>query len=193
MSGPRPTRSTYRPPHLRNHDALPRGPATFPSESNLTRRGSFNSEPGGRTYRRGFGRREEPNPFDITDASAGSGGINFDAYDDVPVEASGVDVPPPAASFSEIHLGGVLQRNIERCRYTTPTPVQRHAMPILIAGRDLMACAQTGSGKTAAFCFPIICGIMKQPPLPPNDPPHCSSAFPLALLLSPTRELANQV
>ncbi|XP_042425722.1 DEAD-box ATP-dependent RNA helicase 52B-like [Zingiber officinale] len=193
MSGPRPTRSTYRPLHLRNHDDRPSGPTTFPSEYNATRRGSFNSEPGGRTYRRGFGRREEPIPFDIADASADSGGINFDAYDNVPVEASGVDVPPSAASFAEIHLGGVLQRNIERCRYTKPTPVQRHAMPILIAGRDLMACAQTGSGKTAAFCFPIICGIMKQPPLPPTDPPYCSSAFPYALLLSPTRELANQI
>ncbi|PHU11411.1 DEAD-box ATP-dependent RNA helicase 37 [Capsicum chinense] len=63
-------------------------------------------------------------------------------------------------------------------------------MPIARAGRDLMACAQTVSGKTAAFCFPIISGIMRvQFPRPPRS----RVAFPLALILSLTRELSCQI
>ncbi|KAK8968144.1 DEAD-box ATP-dependent RNA helicase 37 [Platanthera guangdongensis] len=71
----------------------------------------------------------------------------------------------PANTFAEIDLGAALNENIRRCKYVKPTPVQRHAIPISLAGSDLMACAQTGSGKTAAFCFPIISGIMTSPPL----------------------------
>ncbi|KAL0844771.1 hypothetical protein Bca101_018017 [Brassica carinata] len=48
-----------------------------------------------------------------------------------------------------------LNLNIHRCRYVKPTPVQRHAIPILLGGKDLMACAQTGSGKTGVSCFPL--------------------------------------
>ena len=73
----------------------------------------------------------------------------------------------------------------------TPTPIQRHAIPILLAGRDLMACAQTGSGKTAAFCFPIISGIMRDQR--GERPLGSRTVYPLALILSPSRELASQV
>ena len=119
-------------------------------------------------------------------------GINFDAYEDIPVETSGGNVPPPVATFAEIDLGPAVNENIKRCKYVKPTPVQRHAIPISMAGRDLMACAQTGSGKTAAFCFPIIAGILSGPPN--ARPPRGSrTVFPLALILSPTRELSMQV
>ena len=73
-----------------------------------------------------------------------------------------------------------------------PTPIQRHAIPIAVAGRDLMACAQTGSGKTAAFCFPIICGVLKDRLLLASRGGR-PVACPLALILSPTRELSCQV
>ncbi|XP_010524794.1 PREDICTED: DEAD-box ATP-dependent RNA helicase 37-like isoform X1 [Tarenaya hassleriana] len=118
-------------------------------------------------------------------------GINFDAYEDIPVETSGDNVPPPVNTFAEIDLGEALNLNIRRCKYVKPTPVQRNAIPILITGRDLMACAQTGSGKTAAFCFPIISGIIKEPYV---QRPHGSrTVHPLAVILSPTRELACQI
>lgn len=146
----------------------------------------------------GWGREREVNPFG-NDADVDleqsfdqeNTGINFDAYEDIPVETSGENVPPPVNTFAEIDLGEAANLNIRRCKYVKPTPVQRYAIPISLAGRDLMACAQTGSGKTAAFCFPIISGIMRG-----NFPqrPHGSrTVFPLALILSPTRELSMQI
>jgi ATP-dependent RNA helicase DDX3X len=91
-------------------------------------------------------------------------------------------------------LGDAVNENIRRCKYVKPTPVQRHAIPIANAGRDLMACAQTGSGKTAAFCFPIISGILKsRDSRPPPRQRGSRTACPLALILSPTRELSMQV
>ncbi|CAL9756426.1 unnamed protein product [Musa acuminata subsp. burmannicoides] len=147
----------------------------------------------------GWDRRDrEINPFaneDETTEAAFDGpentGINFDAYEDIPVETSGENVPPPVSTFSEIDLGDAVNENIRRCKYVKPTPVQRHAIPILLAGRDLMACAQTGSGKTAAFCFPIIGWIMRGPPAQRQRVSR--TAYPSALILSPTRELSIQI
>ncbi|CAK9186954.1 unnamed protein product, partial [Ilex paraguariensis] len=158
------------------------------------RGGGWNSRSDG--WDRGRGR--EVDPFgDDDDEEQPVGelentGINFDAYEDIPVETSGDNVPQPVNTFAEIDLGEALNQNIRRCKYVKPTPVQRHAIPISLAGRDLMACAQTGSGKTAAFCFPIISGIIRgqfsqRPPRVPR------MAFPLALILSPTRELSSQI
>ncbi|XP_061351883.1 DEAD-box ATP-dependent RNA helicase 37-like [Gastrolobium bilobum] len=149
---------------------------------------------------RGVGRdrgRREVNPFENDEAEDQSltdqenTGINFEAYDDIPVETSGENVPPPVNTFAEIDLGDALNQNIQRCKYVKPTPVQRYAIPISLARRDLMACAQTGSGKTAAFCFPIISGIMRGQHV--QRPRVARTAFPLALILSPTRELSCQI
>lgn len=91
---------------------------------------------------------------------------------------------------ADIDLGDALANNVKRCKYTKPTPVQKYSIPIGLSGRDLMACAQTGSGKTAAFCFPIIANILKR-----GQPPAARSrkAYPQALVLSPTRELSSQI
>ncbi|KAL5729549.1 RNA helicase [Ranunculus cassubicifolius] len=150
--------------------------------------------------------RVEQNPFDVIEKFGdlgvndkeeevvnGGGGINFEAYEDIPVETSGKDVPSPVNTFAEIDLGEALNLNIQRCKYVKPTPVQRHAIPISIAGRDLMACAQTGSGKTAAFCFPIISGIIKKHQMSQTSQSSRSVACPLALIISPTRELSIQI
>ncbi|WCJ34093.1 DEAD-box ATP-dependent RNA helicase 37 [Euphorbia peplus] len=144
------------------------------------------------------GRDREVNPFGDDEANEESAfedqensGINFDAYEDIPVETSGDNVPPPVNTFAEIDLGEALNNNIRRCKYVKPTPVQRNAIPIILGGRDLMACAQTGSGKTAAFCFPIISGIMRDEFV--QRPRGPRTVFPLALILSPTRELSCQI
>jgi len=117
-------------------------------------------------------------------------GLDFDLYEDIPVETSGRDVPAPIGSFEELDLGSSVNANVKRCKFKNPTPVQKYAIPASLAGRDLMACAQTGSGKTAAFCFPIIAGILKRG----LQGGHMNrKTYPLALVLSPTRELASQI
>lgn len=143
--------------------------------------------------------RRDENPFDVEDRQkqevdkifhAENTGINFDAYEDIPVEATGFEVPSPITTFDDVDLGPALRANVVRCRYTKPTPVQRYSIPIGMAGRDLMACAQTGSGKTAAFCFPIIANILQKGIQPTGK---SRKAYPLALILSPTRELSSQI
>ena len=69
-------------------------------------------------------------------------GINFEKYDDIPVEATGAGVPDPITTFGDSPLDPVLLENITYARYNTPTPVQKYSVPIVAAGRDLMACAQ---------------------------------------------------
>lgn len=77
-------------------------------------------------------------------------GINFDKYDEIKVEATGRDPPKNITAFEECGFSENTLQNIKLCNYNRPTPVQKHAMPIAMAGRDLMACAQTGSGKTVS-------------------------------------------
>lgn len=77
-------------------------------------------------------------------------GIDFSHYEDIPVETSGRDVPASVTTFEELNLPPAMASNIQRCKYTTPTPVQRYAIPIGIAGRDLMACAQVRRGRAHA-------------------------------------------
>ena len=96
-----------------------------------------------------------------------STGINFDQYDKIPVETSGSDVPPPIEEYTLDTIGDDLMRNTQLCGYSKPTPVQKYSVPIGTLGRDLMACAQTGSGKTAGFLFPVIMTMIKNGGTPP--------------------------
>ena len=91
--------------------------------------------------------------------------------------------------FSSLNLDAQILRAIEEEGYTEPTPIQAQAIPHVLAGRDLMAMAQTGTGKTAAFTLPLLQRLL----------PHASTStsparHPIrALILAPTRELAIQV
>jgi ATP-dependent RNA helicase DDX3X len=73
-------------------------------------------------------------------------GINFSKYEDIPVEATGQQVPEHITTFDDIKLTEIIRSNIKLARYDKPTPVQKYAIPIILGGRDLMSCAQTGSG-----------------------------------------------
>ena len=79
---------------------------------------------------------------DAEDPSKQHTGINFEKYDDIPVEATGAGVPEPISAFTSPPLDPVLLENIGYSRYTTPTPVQKYSIPIVAGDRDLMACAQ---------------------------------------------------
>ena len=83
-------------------------------------------------------------------------GIYFSKYDSIPVKTLGENKPSSITNFQTSGLATVLLENVRRAEYTVPTPVQKHGMLIIMAGRDLMASAQTGSGKTAALLLPII-------------------------------------
>ncbi|XP_073511210.1 probable ATP-dependent RNA helicase DDX4 isoform X2 [Phyllobates terribilis] len=117
-------------------------------------------------------------------------GINFDKYDEILVDVSGINAPPAILSFEDADLSETLTRNVYKAGYVKLTPIQKHSIPIVMAGRDLMACAQTGSGKTAAFLLPILAHMMKNG--------VASSQFkdiqePEAIIVAPTRELINQI
>ena len=84
-------------------------------------------------------------------------GINFDKYDEIPVEVTGRDPPRNIRSFEECGFFDTTMQNIVKCNYSKPTPVQKYAIPIVTAGRDLMACAQTGSGKTVRDLCVFVC------------------------------------
>jgi ATP-dependent RNA helicase DDX3X len=120
-------------------------------------------------------------------------GINFDKYDDIPVEVS-VGCPEPYTEFTDETVGKSLMKNLVLSKYLKPTPVQKYSIPIGLSGGDMMACAQTGSGKTAGFLFPVIAMLLKHGPLPePENAGRGRATYCSALVLAPTRELASQI
>jgi len=88
--------------------------------------------------------------------------------------------------FSDLHLSAPLLKAVHEEGYTNPTPVQEKAIPAILQGRDILAGAQTGTGKTAGFTLPILELLSKQPRMKGKNPIR-------VLILTPTRELAAQV
>ncbi|KAB1225665.1 ATP-dependent RNA helicase DBP2 [Morella rubra] len=104
----------------------------------------------------------------------------------VALDSSPAPAPAPVESFTDMCLHPSLMKDIVFHEYTAPTSIQAQAMPVALGGRDLLGCAETGSGKTAAFTIPMIQHCLAQPPVQRGD-------GPLALVLAPTRELAQQI
>ena len=88
-------------------------------------------------------------------------------------------------TFAQLGLSEPVLRALADCGYEEPTPIQLEAIPIVMEGDDLIACAQTGTGKTAAFALPLVDDIATRPSGPGD--------YPLVLILTPTRELATQI
>ncbi len=88
-------------------------------------------------------------------------------------------------SFNDFELHPSILRAVKKCGYKKPTPIQVKAIPVVLSGRDIVASAQTGTGKTAAFMLPILDRLSR--------PKKGKKGAPRVLVLSPTRELADQV
>ncbi len=88
--------------------------------------------------------------------------------------------------FEDLGLLPILLKNVREAGYDTPTPIQAATVPHVLQGRDVLGCAQTGTGKTAAFALPILQRLMLSPSRKPD------ARVTRALILSPTRELALQ-
>ncbi len=88
--------------------------------------------------------------------------------------------------FAALGLSERLQKTLAQAGYSTPTPIQRQAIPHVLEGRDVLGCASTGTGKTAAFALPVLEGMLRQ------GQPHGRPII-RTLVLTPTRELAAQI
>jgi ATP-dependent RNA helicase DDX59 len=108
--------------------------------------------------------------------------------DRLQISIKGEDPPRPILEFADCKFVPKIQENLEKEGYDLPTPVQMQAIPAALEGRDIMVSAETGSGKTAAFLFPIImrCCMIRIWGLSEQQ-------RPLAMVLAPTRELSAQV
>lgn len=102
------------------------------------------------------------------------------------IKVTGPSPPHPVSSFAHFGFDDALMKAIRKSEYTQPTPIQAQAVPVALSGRDMIGIAKTGSGKTAAFIWPMLIHIMDQKELTPGD-------GPIGLILAPTRELSQQI
>ncbi|MGE5506513.1 MAG: DEAD/DEAH box helicase [Actinomycetota bacterium] len=99
-------------------------------------------------------------------------------------DLSRTDGATTSADFHALGLGPEILRAVEESGYTKPTPIQEQAIPVVLMGRDVLGCAQTGTGKTASFTLPMIEILAAG---------RAKARMPRSLILCPTRELAAQV
>uniref|UniRef100_A0A8C5PYG8 ATP-dependent RNA helicase DDX42 n=1 Tax=Leptobrachium leishanense TaxID=445787 RepID=A0A8C5PYG8_9ANUR len=102
------------------------------------------------------------------------------------LRVSGAAPPRTASSFAHFGFDEQLTHQIRKSEYTQPTPIQCQGVPVALSGRDMIGIAKTGSGKTAAFIWPMLVHIMDQKELQPGD-------GPIAVIVCPTRELCQQI
>ncbi|XP_078280756.1 ATP-dependent RNA helicase DDX42 isoform X2 [Rhinoraja longicauda] len=102
------------------------------------------------------------------------------------LRVSGADPPKPGSSFAHFGFDEQLMHQIRKSEYTQPTPIQCQGVAIALSGRDMIGIAKTGSGKTAAFIWPMLVHIMDQKDLEPGD-------GPISVIVCPTRELCQQI
>ncbi|KAI1881887.1 hypothetical protein JX265_000713 [Neoarthrinium moseri] len=140
-----------------------------------------------------FGNEDERDPT----------GIDFTKISIIDVLQEGLTRINPINSFDTAGLHPIMLRNVQLCGYQTPTPIQRYCIPAVKMGHDIIAIAQTGSGKTAAYLIPILNQLMgkaKKLAAPRPNPVAVESgaappvtAEPLVVIVCPARELAVQI
>ncbi|KAK5884729.1 hypothetical protein CesoFtcFv8_018520 [Champsocephalus esox] len=110
----------------------------------------------------------------------------FDLRHKLNLRVSGAVPPKPCTSFAHFSFDEQLMHQIRKSEYTQPTPIQCQGLPIALSGRDMIGIAKTGSGKTAAFIWPMLVHIMDQKELEAGE-------GPIAIIVCPTRELCQQI
>ncbi|KAM9431414.1 putative ATP-dependent RNA helicase DDX23 isoform 1-T1 [Salvelinus alpinus] len=110
--------------------------------------------------------------------------------EDYSITTKGGKIPHPIRNWKEYNLPPHIVEVIDNCGYKDPTPIQRQAIPIGLQNRDIIGVAETGSGKTAAFLIPLLVWITT---LPKDERIEDSDQGPYAVILAPTRELAQQI
>lgn len=166
--------------HCDRGDRPPRGGRGDGGEDGNAADGDFNDEKPREFY--------IPTEMDESDifGSGISSGINFSKYDNIPVKVTGENLPESIIRFEDSGLSKFLLENVTKSGYTQPTPIQKASIPVVMSGRDLMGCSQTGSGKTAAFLLPILHDLL-------TDSRDLNIGKPQAVIVAPTRELAIQI
>ncbi|CAF0909513.1 unnamed protein product [Rotaria sordida] len=150
-------------------------------------------QPGGRTGNQPNERYVPPPPPTTEDGIFGEAvtrGENFGKYHQTHVKCTPSDKVKPIELYEEANLATQILSNIRRANFEEPTAIQRYTIPCIRQQDDIMACAQTGSGKTAAFLLPIISNLLEYHVDELSESYHPPS--PLCLIVSPTRELALQ-
>lgn len=102
------------------------------------------------------------------------------------IKVRGADPPKPVSKWSYCGLPSSCIEVIKGLEYTTPTSIQAQAIPAIMSGRDIIGVAKTGSGKTIAFLLPMFRHIKAQRPIRTME-------GPIAMIMTPTRELATQI
>lgn len=190
------TKGKYIPPHKRAQLANA-NPETPPEPSKFERFLQNRGEGGAIKAESEWGRRDRRNGIldsavfkEVEDLfkQGKHEEAHFESYDDIPVEISESSVM--MTDFADCEVHPTLLANIKAMGYTKPTPVQKYTIPLLLARRDVMSCAQTGSGKTASYLFPMVAKMLAEGP---PGPSAGKAAFPTGLVLAPTRELTIQL
>jgi ATP-dependent RNA helicase DDX23/PRP28 len=109
--------------------------------------------------------------------------------EDHQIATKGGSIPKPLRGWDEANLPAPLRAAIDKLGYKTPSAIQMQALPIALAGRDVLGIAETGSGKTAAFLLPMMTLILQLPPITAAN----AADGPYAIVMAPTRELAQQI
>ncbi|KAK7695505.1 hypothetical protein QCA50_000141 [Cerrena zonata] len=122
-----------------------------------------------------------PDIADMTDEEADLLRLELDG-----IKIRGVDCPRPVTKWSHFGLPATCLEVIKKLNYMAPTPIQAQAIPAIMSGRDVIGVAKTGSGKTIAFLLPMFRHIKDQRPLEQME-------GPVAVVMTPTRELAVQI
>ncbi|RAH42379.1 DEAD/DEAH box helicase [Aspergillus brunneoviolaceus CBS 621.78] len=130
-------------------------------------------------------------------------GLKIGNLQKIEVVAESRERPNPVRDFDDAGLHPIMRKNIELCRYAHPTPIQAYSIPAVLTGHDLIAIAQTGSGKTAAFLIPVLSQLMGKAKKLAAPRPNVAAGYnpatdavraePLVLIVAPTRELATQI